>query len=149
VPLWAGSTANDPFINGDGFFFAMDWARPRGFASITDGLSNTFMLGEDVVDSRITQPVGPGAVSGYSWANSAEVARSCAIPLNNRLASGALPTLTGTDWHVNYCFRSQHQGGGNFSLGDGSVRFISDTIPLGIYREYATRAGGEPARDIP
>jgi prepilin-type N-terminal cleavage/methylation domain-containing protein/prepilin-type processing-associated H-X9-DG protein len=40
-------------------------------------------------------------------------------------------------------FRSLHPGGGNFAMGDGSVRFIKNGINLATYRALATRAGSE------
>jgi prepilin-type N-terminal cleavage/methylation domain-containing protein/prepilin-type processing-associated H-X9-DG protein len=40
-------------------------------------------------------------------------------------------------------FRSRHPGGVNFVFGDGSVRFLKDTINLPTYRALATRAMGE------
>ncbi len=39
--------------------------------------------------------------------------------------------------------RSNHPGGVNLLLGDGSVRFVSQAISLGTWRAVATRAGGE------
>jgi prepilin-type processing-associated H-X9-DG protein len=39
--------------------------------------------------------------------------------------------------------RSYHTGGVNVALGDGSVRFVSDTIPLATWRVLGTIAGGE------
>jgi len=42
--------------------------------------------------------------------------------------------------------RSNHPGGVNVLFADGSVRFISDTIPLNVWRALSTRAGGEVIR---
>ena len=40
-------------------------------------------------------------------------------------------------------FRSDHVGGVNFAMVDGSVRFISDSIDQAVLKALATRAGGE------
>ncbi len=39
--------------------------------------------------------------------------------------------------------RSNHPGGVNLLLCDGAVRFISDSVDLGVWRSLATRSGGE------
>jgi len=40
-------------------------------------------------------------------------------------------------------FRSQHTGGSQFLLGDGSTRFISENIDQGTYNALGTRGAGE------
>jgi prepilin-type processing-associated H-X9-DG protein len=39
--------------------------------------------------------------------------------------------------------RSNFSGGVNVCFGDGSVRFIRDSISITAWRAFATRAGGE------
>ncbi|HEY2155946.1 MAG TPA: H-X9-DG-CTERM domain-containing protein, partial [Isosphaeraceae bacterium] len=38
---------------------------------------------------------------------------------------------------------SRHPGGVNLLMGDGSVKFVKDTINLPAWRALGTRAGGE------
>ncbi|WP_010587929.1 DUF1559 family PulG-like putative transporter [Schlesneria paludicola] len=45
--------------------------------------------------------------------------------------------------HFTTTFRSDHVGGGQFLLGDGTVKLISSSISPTIYNALATRAGGE------
>ena len=40
-------------------------------------------------------------------------------------------------------FHSQHPGGANFLMGDGSVKLIKDSVDLATYRALGTRKGGE------
>jgi len=40
-------------------------------------------------------------------------------------------------------FRSQHPGGAQFALTDGSVRFVAETIEHSVYQAVSTRAQGE------
>jgi prepilin-type processing-associated H-X9-DG protein len=42
--------------------------------------------------------------------------------------------------------RSNHTGGVNVAMGDGSVTFVADDISSSIWRGLATRAGGESVR---
>ena len=92
-------------------------------------MSNTFMIGED--RHMFDQHCGGWAMPNY-------VNATCAIPLNY-----PDPGRNYTNWPNRYSFHSQHTGGANFCLADGSVRFVQDGIALATYRALATIRGGE------
>ncbi|MBY0527867.1 MAG: DUF1559 domain-containing protein [Gemmataceae bacterium] len=94
---------------------------------VTDGTSNTFMIGEDIVKYN------QHSTAYYSNGDYA----SCHIPLWVRPPDPA-------DWPNAMGFRSNHTGGANFCMADGSVHFVRDTIDMVLYRALATRNGGEP-----
>ncbi|MEO8497785.1 MAG: DUF1559 domain-containing protein, partial [Planctomycetota bacterium] len=56
------------------------------------------------------------------------------IPIVNGLPTN--PTAVGG-------FESQHPGGVNFAFGDGSLRFITDTIDMQVYQRLGHRADGQ------
>ena len=64
---------------------------------------------------------------------------------NGRSRIAPLGVANFGDWPTRYSFRSRHPSGLHFALADGSVRFVANNIPLLIYRQMATRAGGETA----
>jgi prepilin-type N-terminal cleavage/methylation domain-containing protein/prepilin-type processing-associated H-X9-DG protein len=72
-------------------------------------------------------------------------------PMNNPLVMAAVDYNFSCDNHETQDgvfdtvpgFRSMHSGGCNFLFCDGSVRFISQDLPAGVYRALSTRRGGE------
>jgi len=59
----------------------------------------------------------------------------------NALPKAPCQSLSGSNL-VQYA-RSYHPGGVQVALGDGSVRFVSDTISLPVWQAACTRQGGE------
>jgi prepilin-type N-terminal cleavage/methylation domain-containing protein/prepilin-type processing-associated H-X9-DG protein len=102
---------------------------PTRLRDITDGTSNTFVVGEAM----------PGWSQWNWWYNPNACTATCAIPLNRVLK---VPKSIG-DWPNNYSFASRHTGGGQFAMGDGSVRFVSDNIDTVTYRAHATISSEE------
>jgi prepilin-type N-terminal cleavage/methylation domain-containing protein/prepilin-type processing-associated H-X9-DG protein len=59
------------------------------------------------------------------------------LPINSPVSDC---TAHGMGW---FAARSMHSGGVNALFGDGSVRFVRDSINIDTWRVMATRAGGE------
>jgi prepilin-type N-terminal cleavage/methylation domain-containing protein len=123
----------DGLVTGSGIFTRGDIKLPMKMAKITDGTSNTFLAGEDIpeIDAHCAWFYANGSVG------------TCAIPPNvMKKANGTLYDPYG-DWPEIYSFRSRHSGGLFFAFADGTVRFISASIPLTTYRALATIASNE------
>jgi len=119
---------------------------PTRFRDITDGTSNSLMVGE----SSFSQ----NALSSWFWFNG--VLATAAFPINRRAecpAAAGKSLVAGwdacwTDWPNQQGFSSLHIGGAQFALCDGSVRFISQSVNLSTYRDVATIQGGEVVGDF-
>jgi prepilin-type N-terminal cleavage/methylation domain-containing protein len=116
--------------DGDGIFFRGDGNKKKKLTDLTDGTSNTFMIGEDL----------PLYNQWCSWPYSNNAVGTCAIPPNNRMPPMA--TNPG-DWPTTYSFRSNHTNGLQFAYADGTVHFVNQNIDLPTYRAAATIKGGE------
>ncbi|WP_339746885.1 DUF1559 domain-containing protein [uncultured Rubinisphaera sp.] len=103
---------------------------PTLMKDVTDGTSNTLAIGEAL----------PGACNHTWWWNSNAVTGSTGVPLNYYYPPGK---YTIGDWPRNYNFASEHKGGGQFALVDGSVKFVSENIDTAIYRGLGTISGSE------
>jgi prepilin-type N-terminal cleavage/methylation domain-containing protein/prepilin-type processing-associated H-X9-DG protein len=137
--LWKNPGTNgsyDGLNHGDGAMFRTDVLAPRCLTDITDGLSNTFLIGEDVPDLNKWCCSWPYATHAYG---------TCAIPPNARQPGGQ--PFDPNEWYNNHSFRSRHPGGLQFAFADGSVRFIPNAISLPVYRALATIQGGEVANE--
>jgi prepilin-type processing-associated H-X9-DG protein len=88
----------------------------------------------------------PEYTAWNAWAYANGACGTCAIPPNTGISVPPLGAAAGyADWPRRYSFRSRHPGGLQFALADGSVRFVSESIPLLLYRALATIQGGEVA----
>lgn len=122
------------------------------FADVTDGLSNTVLIGEDIGrDERMQanhvylDPVDSAKRRFWRWAEP-DNAFGISMRINNNISPQGGPLTC--PWTNNNCgpfeeIFSQHTGGAHIVLGDGSVRFLSENLDLGTYRALITRGGGE------
>jgi len=104
------------------------------FTDVSDGLSNTLFVGEVALDARRDKWGGIWAgaqrhdqwgiwISGVFWA----------------IDEGPFRPNGPDKWG----FCSPHPGGVGFAYGDGSVRFIRDSVDPKIPADMSSRAGGE------
>lgn len=103
-------------------------ARGVYFREVTDGLTNTLLIGEQ--DSAPHDPLA-------AW--SEMPVASAANPIGSLDAAG----LKRVD-----VFRSQHGAGAHFVMADGAVRWINADIDLRVYHALATINGGEVIGDF-
>ena len=162
IPPCCGASV--PSIQGDGLFHA-DYA--YRFADITDGLSNTICIGEH---SRFLNDPEPlmnwwnryGNFTSVNGVTRAQVVAVSGSTINAPLEvpeideSGSNNTTNAAPWGPfnsffnpvywldgQHGFRSLHPGGANFLFGDGSVRFLKQTINMPVYQALSTRNLGE------
>jgi len=109
---------------------------------VSDGTSNTFLVGEVLSGCHLT-------ITNGWWPSSARATiGSTLAPLNemttcensNRVTN---PNCTsGDNFNYSWGFKSMHVGGGHFTMADGSVRFISENINYTTYQSLGGRADG-------
>jgi prepilin-type N-terminal cleavage/methylation domain-containing protein len=115
-----------------GIFFRQSFQRPVRMKDISDGTSNTLMIGEDLPEYN--------RHSAAFYANGDWC--SCNIPLNN-LISQDPASLDLTFWWDQQGFRSRHPSGAQFAAADASVKFIQESVDNEMYRASCTRNGEE------
>jgi len=132
----------------------MGFYEPIGFEQITDGSSNTFVLGEKwMIPSRINGDLDSSGRPlwhddrGWSDGWDPDTLRStiCSFRADSEL-------VTGTDAENNiagFRFGSSHVSGMNAGFADSSVRFLSYDIGIELLNQMAHRSDGELASQTP
>jgi prepilin-type N-terminal cleavage/methylation domain-containing protein len=135
-----GVTLCDPHSNpermdldGDGVADARTYYELRGifgsdrnatkFGQITDGLSNTLMMGE--------------STGGPNWQFAWISAPWLPVGL---MGNQNISRPNGTSGWAG--FNSFHTGGQNWCVGDGSVQFVSESIAIGVLRRMGAMSDG-------
>lgn len=108
-------------------------------------MSNTIFVGE--VMAKCNDHLG-GGWAHYNQFNNAHA--STVVPMNDGTTcpKGTLlitnPSCTAqNNWNYSWGFRSQHPGGVQFLMGDGSARYIAQGINHTTYQRLGGRADGQ------
>lgn len=138
-------------------------------ADVTYGTSNTLLIGETLPEFCEFQRYNSVTGRDPGWAGGNSVAQGQTIqPINwriDKVPAGAPPPGNWSssctfcnatnnpsgdrnrclwNWSTTWGFKSNHTGGANFALADGSVRFIQDTINHQTYQYLGCRDDGQP-----
>jgi prepilin-type N-terminal cleavage/methylation domain-containing protein/prepilin-type processing-associated H-X9-DG protein len=149
---WGQNTYGDQILPAP---FALNYG--ASLAEITDGTSNTFLMAELIqLPHPVGQPVETIDRRGRVWSD-----QPSSHQISTRNGPNAQIPDYGACWHATdarkapcnrntgdgpnhfIASRSRHPGGVNVLLGDGSVRFIKDSISLTTWKALSSRAGGE------
>ena len=142
---------------------------PTRLADITDGTSNTMVFGERAHGKFSATADSSGTTDLYDWnwwtsGNYGDTVFTTLYPLNPRTDTNQYDNLGDQGDTFVISASSFHPGGANFAFGDGSVRFLKDSINtwnpalvtqdgngffaignqrIGVYQALSTRNGGE------
>jgi prepilin-type N-terminal cleavage/methylation domain-containing protein/prepilin-type processing-associated H-X9-DG protein len=127
--IWQGYEPDcHRMVNCRGINWRQSFIHPISLKQVSDGVSHTFLVGEDVPTENWHSAA---YYSNGDWS-------SCHAP-PNYFPRPSTPDLW---WNV-ISFRSKHKGGLQFCYADGHVSFIDENINLTLYQALSTKAGKE------
>jgi prepilin-type processing-associated H-X9-DG protein len=121
------------------------------YEDVTDGTSSTLFVGEKLNDGldlgwasgtrASLRNTGSGMNFSRPGTGVSRAAPASALP---GTATFGNDDQAGASNHAYVGgFSSRHPGGGNFAFGDGSVKFIKNSIGISVFQHLANRADGE------
>ncbi len=115
------------------------------FSEITDGLSNTFMLGEMAMheDNSYGTTANWYGGDGANWVRGISFT-GMSSSKNVVFGVNVMPSSAGFYDFNDLPFSSMHPGGAQFAKCDGSVSFVDEDMAMGVYWATCSRHRGEP-----
>ncbi|MCC9606890.1 DUF1559 domain-containing protein [Blastopirellula sp. JC732] len=121
-------------VSQEGVFAAL---KCYSFRDLLDGTSNTIGFGELSYNKYANYRAWTRGAYQYDATNLALLGTKTHSQPINYGKNGASMSFNAAG------YGSEHPGGANFGMMDGSVRFVAQTVDMNIYRGLASRAGGE------
>ncbi len=115
-------------------------------AQVTDGTTNTIMVGEVLAQCHDHLQGGLFYANAFNGAHA-----GTATPINDLTSCEKNPQVRwpgcegyyAHNWNISWGFKSKHVGGAQFVLADGSVRFISENIDMATYNRLGAVQDGQ------
>ena len=154
VSIWTAMGLADPGVNSDAIKGVLASNQYTRLLEVMDGLSNTIMITEASArhqDWRLGILKYPfaGNTSPYmngAWAHSGnDIAIDGSTSAGSTLSTAAnVPTACRVNCSNQGEAYSFHSGGANVCMGDGSVRFLAESVSLKALLTMAARGDGNP-----
>jgi prepilin-type N-terminal cleavage/methylation domain-containing protein/prepilin-type processing-associated H-X9-DG protein len=109
-----------------------------GLKDVTDGTAFTFMMGEN------SRHVAAEGSRFRNWVRGCQNATDHICGCRNFVNGINFLNVPSATPFNDYSMGSHHPGGANFSMCDGAVKFVSQSVDLGVYKSTASRNGNEP-----
>jgi prepilin-type N-terminal cleavage/methylation domain-containing protein/prepilin-type processing-associated H-X9-DG protein len=129
--------------------------RATALAQISDGQSNTIMVGESRVGKAASDLRGLLQYATFALMSGnlpPNTHQSDLLAVGFCVSSPDMPCIEGSNTGNNFTYqnsmRSRHVGGAHASMCDGSVKFLSENIDMTVMRALSTMAGGETTSSI-
>jgi len=152
-PAQSESLGYAPFGYND--FTNRNNPRTVTFADLTDGLSNTMLLSEVIMargdtdyDIRGDMMNDDRPCTQYMTINTPNTGTDVSPYCNGTTYPQNPPCTNTNSQYAHKAARSRHAGGVNVLLGDGSVRFVRNSLTLATWRAPGTMNGGEVISDF-
>jgi prepilin-type processing-associated H-X9-DG protein len=129
-----------------------------GFADIRDGSSNTIAIGESSRSENSRVGFVPHR-AGWAFGAHAETLSVNGKPVYFPIELYAIRCIGNDPINTNrnyldevdqrngHCFNSNHPGGAQFAMADGSVEFVSESVEIQILLALGSIASGEAVAD--
>ena len=111
-----------------GMLYRNSYFEPVALKTVSDGTSNTFLIGESVTE---LDPHSAAYYSDGDWASTSQQL--------NYVPADTSPDWIYDNWWEVRGFRSRHPGGAHFAMVDASVHFLNEGIDHKLYRALSTR----------
>jgi len=121
-----------------------------GLRDITDGASNTIMVGETLPDCS-DHSAGWWIYNGHGNTHASTAVKindmtTCDVKSPSQILWPSCANKSG-NWNIDHGFRSRHTGGAHFLIADGSVRFLSENINHQTYQYLGGRSDNMVIRE--
>lgn len=110
-------------------------------ANVTDGLSNTLMIGE-LAGRQSIYWRGPKRQGGPAYALWSDVLDSFMFTGHSQDGSSS-PGPCAVNCSNKFGFFAFHRGGANVAMGDGSVRLLEENVDMSVALAMVTRAAND------